>query len=112
MSPQADRAGSVFAALADERRRWIVRELAEEGPLTATQLAARTEVSRQAVGKHLAVLEMAGLVVARRSGREALVELRPGPFSEAEAWMRAIGASSSHRLDALKSLVEGRICTS
>jgi DNA-binding transcriptional ArsR family regulator len=83
-----------------------VRELAAAGPLTPTQLAARTGISRQAAAKHLAVLGVAGLAVAHRQGREARYELRTAPFAEAEAWMRAIGVEWNHRLDRLRALLE------
>lgn len=102
-----DAAGAVFTALADPTRREVVRQLAAEGPLTATQLAERIPVSRQAIAKHFAALEDAGLATATRVGRESRYELRTEPFAEAEAWMRAIGASWDRRLHAFKRFVEG-----
>lgn len=101
-----DPAGRVFAALADATRREIVRRLAADGPLTATRLAGVLPISRQAVSKHLAALELADLVVAERAGREARFELRTAAFAEAEAWMRGIGATWTLRLDALRASVE------
>ncbi|HEX6844305.1 MAG TPA: metalloregulator ArsR/SmtB family transcription factor [Actinomycetota bacterium] len=101
-----DAAGRVFAALADPTRRELVRLLAEDGPCTATQLAVRLGVSRQAAAKHLAVLAVAGLAVRTRAGRESRAELRTEAFAEAEAWMRAIGATWNLRLGALKELLE------
>ncbi len=101
-----DAAGAVFAALADPTRREVVRQLAADGPLTATQLAARIPVSRQAIAKHFVALEEAGLATATRVGRESRYELRTDPFAEAEAWMRAIGASWDRRLQAFKRFVE------
>jgi DNA-binding transcriptional ArsR family regulator len=101
-----DDAGRVFEALADPTRREIVRLLAERGPLTATELASPTGVSRQAVAKHLAALRLAGLATVTRDGREAPHELRTTPFAEAEAWMRAVGADWNQRLGALKSMLE------
>jgi DNA-binding transcriptional ArsR family regulator len=102
-----DRAGAVFAALADPTRRRIVHELSSDGPLTATQLAARIPVSRQAIAKHFAALEDAGLATSTRVGRDRRYALRTEPFDEAEAWMRAIGASWDRRLQAFKAFVEG-----
>jgi DNA-binding transcriptional ArsR family regulator len=101
-----DPAGAVFAALADPTRRRIVHELSKDGPLTATGLARRLPISRQAVAKHFAALEEAGLVVPARAGRETRFELRTEPFAEAEAWMRAIGATWDRRLQAFKDYVE------
>jgi DNA-binding transcriptional ArsR family regulator len=96
----------VFAALADPTRRGLVHELSADGPLTATQLAARLPISRQAVAKHLAALELAGLARADRVGREARFSLVTEPFAEAEGWMRSIGASWDLRLASLKRHVE------
>jgi DNA-binding transcriptional ArsR family regulator len=102
-----DRAGRVFSALADPTRRTIVRELSVDGPLTSTELATRVGVTRQAAAKHLAELALAGLASGERAGREHRFSLRTAPFAEAEAWMRAIGASWDLRLEAFRRLVEG-----
>ena len=101
-----DPAGAVFAALADPTRRRVVHELSKDGPLTATQLAKRIPVTRQAIAKHFAALEDAGLAAGIRSGRETRYELRTQAFAEAEAWMRAIGAMWDRRLAAFKKYVE------
>jgi DNA-binding transcriptional ArsR family regulator len=101
-----DRAGAVFAALADPTRRRILRELSADGPLTATQLAGRVGISRQAAAKHLAELEEARLGRGHRVGREVRFELATRPFAEAEAWMRSIGAMWDRRLKAFKAYVE------
>ena len=104
--PELDDAGAVFAALADPTRRRIVRELSAEGPLTATQLAARVGISRQATSKHLLALAHAGLATGERHGRETRFELDTRPFAEAESWMRAIGALRDRRLEGLKEFLE------
>lgn len=104
--PGLDDAGAVFAALADPTRRRIVRELSTDGPLTATQLAARVGISRQATSKHLFALADAGLATGERLGRETRFELDTRSFAEAESWMRAIGALWNRRLAALKTLLE------
>jgi ArsR family transcriptional regulator, cadmium/lead-responsive transcriptional repressor len=101
-----DPAGTVFAALADPTRRRVVHELSKDGPLTATELAKRIPVTRQAIAKHFAALEDAGLAAGIRAGRETRYELRTQPFAEAEAWMRAIGATWDRRLAAFKDYVE------
>jgi DNA-binding transcriptional ArsR family regulator len=101
-----DVAGRVFAALADPTRREVVRRLAAGGPLTSTELAGPLGITRQAVAKHLRALALAGLAVGTHEGRETRFELRTASFAEAEAWMRAVGASWNLRLDALKSLLE------
>ena len=103
---RGDPAGAVFAALADPTRRRIVHELSKDGPLTATELARRIPVTRQAIAKHFSALEEAELAVAVRVGREARYELRTEAFAEAEAWMRAIGAMWDRRLRAFREYVE------
>jgi DNA-binding transcriptional ArsR family regulator len=99
--------GPVFEALGDPTRREVVRRLAEGGPASATQLAAALPVSRQAVAKHLAALEEAGLVTGERSGRERRFRLTPAPFSEAVAWMVDVGAEWDRRLDRLRKRLGG-----
>jgi DNA-binding transcriptional ArsR family regulator len=101
-----DPAGAVFAALADPTRRRVVHELSKDGPLTATELAKRIPVTRQAIAKHFAALEEAELAVGVHVGRETRYELRTDAFAEAEAWMRAIGASWDQRLARFKEYVE------
>jgi DNA-binding transcriptional ArsR family regulator len=101
-----DPAGAVFAALADPTRRRVVHELSRDGPLTATELARRIPVTRQAIAKHFAALEEAELAIGVHVGRETRYELRTQAFAEAEAWMRAIGAMWDRRLAAFKEFVE------
>jgi len=103
-----DAAGAVFAALADPTRRRVVHELATEGPLTATQLAERIPVSRQAIAKHFIALEEAGLATATKVGRESRYALRTEPFAEAASWMRSIGAAWDRRLQSFKRFVESK----
>jgi ArsR family transcriptional regulator, cadmium/lead-responsive transcriptional repressor len=101
-----DAAGVVFEALADPTRRRVVYELSKDGPLTATELAKRIPVTRQAIAKHFAALEEAELAVGVHVGRETRYELRTQAFAEAEAWMRAIGATWDQRLARFKEFVE------
>jgi DNA-binding transcriptional ArsR family regulator len=97
----------VFAALADPTRREVIRCLAE-GPATATELAARFPVSRQAVSKHLGLLDDVGLVVATREGRETRYQLRPEPLRDAMSWMATVGARWDDRLASLQQLLAKR----
>jgi ArsR family transcriptional regulator, cadmium/lead-responsive transcriptional repressor len=99
------RAGAVFAALADPTRRHLLEALAAEPGATATGLAASLPISRQAVAKHLKLLGEAGLVSSRRSGREARFELDPRPLGEAAAWLGTISAEWDGRLRRLQRLV-------
>jgi DNA-binding transcriptional ArsR family regulator len=104
----ADRAGPVFAALADPTRRDVVGYLATHGDATATELAGVLPVTRQAVSKHLAALGAAGLVERRKAGREARYSLTPEPLGDAAAWMADVGAQWDERLAALGRHLGGR----
>jgi DNA-binding transcriptional ArsR family regulator len=101
-----DAACDVFGALADPTRRFLVRSMAEDGPVTATELAERLPISRQAVAKHLGALREAGLVDGAKEGRETRYRLTPGPFDAATAWMADVGARWDRRLGALQRHVE------
>jgi DNA-binding transcriptional ArsR family regulator len=95
-----------FAALADPTRWRVLNLLAERGEGTATSLAAELPVSRVAVVKHLAVLDRAGLVEARRAGREVRYTVRPEPLDETARLMAALAAQWDARLAAIKRLAE------
>jgi DNA-binding transcriptional ArsR family regulator len=97
---------AVFAALADPTRRAVIGRLAEE-PLSASALAGELPVSRQAVAKHLAALDRAGLVATRRAGRELRYSLDPAPMGEAMAWMASVGAHWDERLARLAERARG-----
>ena len=88
----------MFAALADPTRRQVVRSLSEQPGLTASSLAGGLPMTRQAVTKHLAALDRAGLVEGRREGREMRYSLTPAPLTEAMRWMDDVGAQWDARL--------------
>jgi DNA-binding transcriptional ArsR family regulator len=103
MSGAGDRTEKVFSAIADPTRRSVIRLLSEHGPGSATELAGRLAVSRQAVAKHLAALAAAGLVeVAAVEGREKRFRLTPAPLADAASWMASVGAEWDDRLEALR----------
>src|SRR5690349_21791664 len=108
MSPTAAREQAVFAALADPTRRAVLRSIASGEAATATELAARLPVSRQAVQKHLAQLEQARLVDGERVGRETRFAATPAPLGGAIEWMTAVGARWDERLAALGAAVGAR----
>ena len=92
----------VFKALADASRRELLDRLRTENGQTLGQLCANLDMTRQAVTKHLALLEEANLVVVLWRGREKLHYLNPVPIHEiAERW---IGKFERARLDALADL--------
>ena len=93
--------GPVFDALGDPGRRDLIQAVSERGSATATELAAGRGVSRQAVAKQLATLADAGLLLARRAGRETRYEVTPAPLGEAMQWMADVGGRWDERLAAL-----------
>jgi DNA-binding transcriptional ArsR family regulator len=101
-----DAADSVLAALADSTRRQLLDLLAAEGEATATTLAKRVPVSRQAVVKHLAVLHAAGLVSGSRVGREVRYAVRPAALTATARWMAALAADWDRRLATIKRVAE------
>ena len=88
----------VFGALADPTRREVLHSLAEQPGLTASRLAGDLPMTRQAVSKHLTALSGAGLVQARREGRETRYTLTPAPLADAMRWMVDVGAEWDERL--------------
>ncbi|MCX0245554.1 ArsR/SmtB family transcription factor [Streptomyces drozdowiczii] len=96
----------VLAALADPTRRRLLDLLAAQGEATATTLAGPLPVSRQAVVKHLAVLEAAGLVSGGRVGREVRYTVRPVALDATARWMASLAASWDRRLARIKRVAE------
>jgi DNA-binding transcriptional ArsR family regulator len=92
---------AVFQALADPTRRAVI-QLLSNGPGTATEIAERLPVSRQAVAKHLVALDDAGLVIGERAGREVRYRLTPRPMADAMSWMADVGAEWDVRLERLR----------
>ena len=97
---------SVITALADPTRRQLLDLLATQGEATATKLAERLPVSRQAVVKHLAVLAAAGLVSGSRAGREVRYAVRPAALDATARWMSARASDWDRRLGNIKRVAE------
>jgi DNA-binding transcriptional ArsR family regulator len=102
MTPELE----VLAALADPTRWQLMNELAARGGTTATVLAAGVPVTRQAVVKHLGVLERAGLITGRRAGREMRYTVRAAQLDATAQWMAAAARRWDDRLAAIKHLAE------
>jgi ArsR family transcriptional regulator, cadmium/lead-responsive transcriptional repressor len=105
-----ERSGSdvLWAAVADPTRRRLLDVLLARGEASATTLAAELPVTRQGIAKHLAVLDRAGLVEARRQGREVLYSVRPVELDAATRWMAQVAAEWDARLHTIKRLAEAR----
>ncbi|MGH8923153.1 MAG: ArsR/SmtB family transcription factor [Acidimicrobiia bacterium] len=95
----------VFTALSDPTRRELIRRLAN-GPATATQLSRRFPISRQAISKHLAVLDEAGLVDRSSKGREVRYSLRTERLADVSSWVTDVGKSWDRRLARLKKSLD------
>lgn len=97
---------SVLAALSDPTRRRLLDLLAAHGETTATKLAEQLPVSRQAVVKHLSVLDAAGLVAGGRVGREVRYSVRPEALDVTARWMASLAADWDRRLARVKHIAE------
>ncbi|MFI8193343.1 ArsR/SmtB family transcription factor [Streptomyces sp. NPDC085946] len=102
----AEAVDSVLGALADPTRRRLLDLLAGLGEATATTLAERLPVSRQAVVKHLAVLDAAGLVSGGRVGREVRYAVRPAGLDATARWMASLAADWERRLATIRRVAE------
>jgi DNA-binding transcriptional ArsR family regulator len=99
-------AADVFFALGDRNRLSLVRKLGSGGALSATVLSDGAKVTRQAIVKHLQVLEGAGLVTHEKRGREVLYALEPRRLDEARAFLDTVSAGWDRAIDRLRELVE------
>ena len=99
----------VFKALADASRRELLDRLRADNGQTLSELCARLDMSRQAVSKHLAILEGANLVATVWRGREKLHYLNPVPIHDiADRWIGKFERSRLQALSDLKKAVEAR----
>jgi DNA-binding transcriptional ArsR family regulator len=96
----------VFAALGDETR-WSILAALGEGDASASALAGRLPVTRQAIAKHLAVLQEVGLVEPVRAGREVRYRIVGAQLSATARRLDAVGAEWDRRLAAIKDIAEG-----
>jgi len=95
-----------FSALVDSTRRAILARLERDGSLSVTGLAKPLPIKLPAVMKHLDVLDEAGLIRRRKTGRVVTVELRPAPMREAMAWLRRYERFWAASLDRLAAYAE------
>ena len=103
-------AEQVFIALADPSRRAILAALASGGPATATDLAGRLPITRQAIAKHLALLAEAGLVTAEPGERRRVrYRLRSAPMQVAQQFLAALARDWDGPLDALKDHLDQQV---
>jgi DNA-binding transcriptional ArsR family regulator len=98
----------VFAALGDNVRLRIVTRLCDGGPMSITSLTAGSRVTRQAVSKHLLVLQQAGLVRSARRGRERIWRLEQRRLKEARHYLETISEQWDEPLGRLRALAQVR----
>jgi DNA-binding transcriptional ArsR family regulator len=97
---------TVFAALGDETRLLLVAKLCRGQPRSISQLTKGSKLTRQAITKHLRVLERAKIVHSVRTGRESRFELDPEPMEEIKNYLDRVSAQWDQALSRLKAFVE------
>ena len=106
MSPSSITEEALLEAVADSSRRRVLDLILVHGDITPTALAAELPFTRQAVAKHLAVLDRAGLVESSRHGREVRYSVRPEHLDRAARAMAKVAARWDARLDTIKRMAE------
>jgi ArsR family transcriptional regulator, cadmium/lead-responsive transcriptional repressor len=104
MTAQAD--DELWSAIGDPSRRQVLDLLVSNGEVSASWLAGRVPFSRQAVSKHLVVLERTGLISRRKQGREVLYQVEADRLDQAAQAMADLAAQWDRRLDTIKRLAE------
>jgi len=99
-------AAPIFAALGDRTRLQLLTKLSSGQPHSISQLARGSKLTRQAITKHLRMMEGAGLVHGARKGRETLFELDPAPLAEVRSYLDRVSAQWDQALARLKAFVE------
>lgn len=93
---------ALLAALADPTRRAVFERLNSGGPASASKLATELPISRQAIAKHLSLLDSVGLVDRREEGRRVVYSARVAPLRDVATWLEAVGGVWDDRLERLK----------
>jgi|SRR5882762_186945 DNA-binding transcriptional ArsR family regulator len=96
----------IFAALGDETRLSLVTKLSGGQPYSISQLTRGSKLTRQAITKHLRVLERAGIVHSARRGRESRFEFDPEPMAGIKEYLDFVSQQWDQALSRLKALVE------
>ena len=106
MAGSAERRAAIFAALGDETRLALVAKLCGGQAHSISQLAAGSRLTRQAITKHLRVLERAGIVGSVRAGRESRFKFDPEPIAGLKEYLDFVSAQWDEALSRLKAFVE------
>jgi DNA-binding transcriptional ArsR family regulator len=105
-TPEPIGSASLFAALGDKTRLRLVARVCEDGPMSITRLATGSTVTRQAITKHLRVLEEAGLMRSTRQGRESVWLMDLKSLEEARRYLDLISKRWDDALERLRAFVE------
>jgi len=105
-TPDISATAELHDELADPARRQLLELLGGQAAASATALAGQLPVSRQAVVKHLAVLQQSDLVTRHRDGREVVFTVRPERLAATASWLTSVAASWQERLQLLKQAAE------
>lgn len=106
LARQSPRIATVFAALGDPTRLALVTRLCDGSPRSIAQLSDGQPLTRQAISKHLRVLEAARVVRSKRAGRENLFELDPKPIEDLSSYINLVSSQWDTALARLESFVE------
>jgi DNA-binding transcriptional ArsR family regulator len=106
MTARRQAPATVFAALGDGTRLLLVARLCRGQPRSISQLTKGSRLTRQAITKHLRVLQRAKIVHSVRTGRESRFELNPEPIAEMKNYLDQVSAQWDHALARLKAFVE------
>lgn len=101
-----EESAGIFAALGDPTRLRLVHRLSAEGPLSITQLTERSVITRQAITKHLRLLETAGLVRGEREGREVIWQIEERRMEIAREYLAEVSKRWDKALSRLRGFVE------
>lgn len=96
----------IFAALGDETRLTLVKKLSTAEPRSIAQLARDSHLTRQAITKHLRVLENVGIVRSEKTGRESLFEFNREPIDDVKRYLESVSAQWQDALGRLKAFIE------
>jgi DNA-binding transcriptional ArsR family regulator len=105
---EQQRAADLFAALGDENRLRLVSRLCHDGPTSIAKLTAGSSVTRQAISKHLRVMEQSGLVRSTRQGRESVWQLEQRRVEDARRYLGLISEQWDEALARLRRFVEDK----
>jgi DNA-binding transcriptional ArsR family regulator len=103
---ESKRSAPLFAALGDQTRLRLISRLCDEGPASITRLTTGSRVTRQAITKHLRVMENVGLVHSARNGRESVWQLDQRPLDDARRYLNLISRQWDDALGRLRRFVE------